>query len=267
MIAVVLAICVILIAVSHFGRGTPSRADSQKAFAPPTSWILKFDPALQGGRLDSQVWATCYPWATATGGCTNTGNVHDPEEEWYLPSQDQLSGGILHLVAQREPTPGLNKAGDPKEFACRSGMVTTYPSFRFKYGYVQITAKIPFGKGLWPAFWLAAASQQWPPEIDILEHFHSDPNSGAYLHPLTGARQGGTVMTPGLATGWHTFGLYWTKTSLTWYYDGFQIFSSSAGIPQQDMYLIANLAVDNAQAGGCSGSLQVKSVKIWQPPS
>jgi hypothetical protein len=33
------------------------------------------------------------------------------------------------------------------------------------------------------------------------------------------------------------------------------------------MYLIANLAVDNAQAGGCSGSLQVKSVKIWQPPS
>jgi beta-glucanase (GH16 family) len=72
---------------------------------------------------------------------------------------------------------------------------------------------------------------------------------------------------PALSAGWHTFGFYWTNTRLAWYYDGKQVFSASTGVPQQDMYFIANLAVDNASTGGCSGSLLIKSVKIWQPPS
>lgn len=233
---------------------------------PPAGWTLKFDPSLQGSKVDSQVWATCYPWAT-TGGCTNYGNFHDPEQEWYLPSQVRVSGGSLDLTAVREPTQGLSQAGQAKQYACRSGMVTTYPSLRFKYGYIQVTAKIPFGKGLWPALWLAAANQKWPPEIDILEHWASHPDGNVYLHPLTGARQGGTVTTPGLSAGWHTFGLYWTKTALTWYYDGTAVFATTTDVPQQDMYLIANLAVDDATAGGCSGSMLIKSVKVWQPPS
>jgi beta-glucanase (GH16 family) len=146
-------------------------------------------------------------------------------------------------------------------------MVTTYPSFNFEYGYVQITANIPFAKGLWPALWLAASNKKWPPEIDMLEHWGTGPNGDAYLHPLTGARQGGAVTMPGLSAGWHTFGLYWTKTSLAWYYDGTKVFATSTGIPQQDMYLVANLAVDDAGPSGCSGSLLVKSVKVWLPSS
>jgi beta-glucanase (GH16 family) len=72
---------------------------------------------------------------------------------------------------------------------------------------------------------------------------------------------------PGLATGFHTFGLYWTKTRLAWYYDGVQVFATSNGVPQQDMYLVANLAVDDATTGGCSGSVLIKSVQVWQPPN
>ena len=259
-LVVVLTICAGAITENHFNRSAPL-----KPFMPPNSWILKFDSTFQGNQLESRVWDTCYPWATS--GCTNTGNVTDPEQEWYLSSQNQVSDGILHLVARREPTRGVNQQGKPKEFACRSGMVTTYPSLRFKYGYIQIAAKIPFGKGLWPALWLAAANQQWPPEVDILEHWHSESTSGVYLHPVTGARQGGAVKTPTLSTGWHTFGLYWTKTRLVWYYDGSQLFATSTGVPQQDMYFIANLAVDDASPGGCSGSLLIKSVKVWQPPA
>lgn len=238
---------------------------SPGSFTPPGSWPLTFDATFQGSQLDSQVWATCYPWATS--GCTNFGNTSDPEQEWYQASQDQISGGALNLIAQREPTTGLNQQGGSKEYACRSGMATTYPSLRFEYGYLQITAQIPFGKGLWPAFWLAAANEQWPPEVDILEHWSSKSVGDVYLHPVTGARQGGPVNLPALSSGWHTFGLYWTKTSLVWYYDGNQIFATSTGVPQQAMYLIANLAVDDASPGGCSGSLLIKSVKVWQPPS
>jgi beta-glucanase (GH16 family) len=276
-LAIVLAACVCVVAKNHFDHnGTttnsassvPAKAAAKvapgKPFTPPKSWSLKFNSTFEGNQLNSQLWATCYPWAS--GGCSNFGNTSDPDQEWYQASQAQVTGGDLHLVAQREPTAGLNAQGDPKTYACRSGMATTYPSLQFEYGYIQITAKIPFGKGLWPALWLAAANQKWPPEVDILEHWDSESSGKVYLHPLTGARQGGSVTTPNLSAGWHTFGLYWTKTRLVWYYDGAQVFATSTGIPQQDMYLIANLAVDNASPGGCSGSLLIKSVKLWQPP-
>jgi beta-glucanase (GH16 family) len=273
-LAVTLAVCVGVIAKDHFDHkttvtnntptGAAAEAGPARPFTPPKSWTLAFNSTFQGNQVNSQVWATCYPWST--GGCTNFGNTSDPEQEWYQSSQDQVSDGSLHLVAQREPTPGLDKQGDAKTYACRSGMVTTYPSLNFKYGYVQVTAKIPFGKGLWPAIWLAATNQKWPPEVDIFEHWASESSGKVYLHPVTGARQGGYVNTPDLSGGWHTFGLYWTNTQLAWYYDGTQLFATSTGVPQQAMYLIANLAVDNAGPGGCSGSLLVKSVKVWQPP-
>jgi len=223
---------------------------------------LKFDATFSGTQLNTQSWGTCYPWAS--GGCTNFGNADDPDLEWYQAPQDQVSGGVLHLIAQRVPTNGLDKQGAAKEYACRSGMVTTYPSLRFEYGYVQVTAQIPFGKGLWPAFWLAAANEKWPPEVDMLEHWGSEAAGTVYLHPLTGARQGGPVSMPGLATGWHTFGLAWTKTRLTWYYDGVQVLTTAVGVPQQEMYFIANLADDDTSPGTCSGSLLIKSVQVWQ---
>jgi beta-glucanase (GH16 family) len=246
--------------------GTSANAvnwSADDATPPPARGLtLKFHATFAGSQLDTKVWDTCYPWAS--GGCTNFGNTSDPEQEWYQAPQDQVSGGVLHLVAQRVPTAGLNEQGAAKEYACRSGMVTTYPSLKFRYGYVQVTAQIPFGKGLWPALWLAAANQQWPPEIDMLEHWGSQPNGTVYLHPLDGARQGGEISTPNLASGWHTFGVSWSKTKLTWYYDGAQVLSTTVGVPQQDMYLIANLADDVTGAGACSGSLLIKSVEVWQ---
>jgi beta-glucanase (GH16 family) len=259
-IAVVLVVCVGVVAKKQ----AAAQVSPSTPFTTPKSWTLKFDSTFQGSRLDSHVWATCYPWWT-TGGCTTFGNTRDPELEWYQASQDQVSGGVLHLIAQREPTLGVSEQGKSKEYACRSGMATTYHSLGFEYGYVQITAKIPFGTGLWPSFWLAAANEKWPPEVDIFEHWGSESYGKVYLHPLSGARQGGSVSMPALSAGYHTFGLYWTKTRLVWTYDGTQVFATSTGVPQQAMYLIANLAVDNAATGGCSGSLLVKSVKVWQP--
>lgn len=254
-----LIVCAGLVDKEHSDHNT-----SAKPFKPPKAWDLKLDSTFLGNHLDTKVWATtCNKWSTSAG-CTNFGNTDDPDQEWYLPSQDKVTDGALHLIAQREPTAGFDQKGQHKEYACRSGIVTTYPGLRFEYGYVQITAEIPFGEGLWPAFWLAAANQKWPPEIDILEHWDSESYGKVYLHPLTGARQGGAVSMTDLSAGWHTFSLYWSKTELAWYYDGTKVFATSTGVPQQAMYLIANLAVDNASPGGCSGSLLVKSVKIWQ---
>jgi beta-glucanase (GH16 family) len=235
---------------------------------PPASWKLKFDASFTGDTLDTKLWDTCYPWEVSGAGCTNYGNRK--EKDWDVAAQDRVSGGVLHIVAQREPTAGLTQEGAPKEYDCRSGMVTTYPSFRFEYGLIQITAKIPFSNGLWSALWLAAANEQWPPEVDILEHWNSDAQGKAYLHPTVGVGQGGPVNMPNLSTGWHTFALKWTKTELTWYYDGTQVLSTTTGVPHQAMYLLMNLADTSTKSytsttgDTCNGTMAIKSVKVWQ---
>lgn len=265
-LAVLAAVGVVMVAKARSSDSTQLSRKPDKpaaaAIAPPKSWKLTFSSDFSGSTLDSKVWATCYPWSP--GGCTNFGN-NGEEKEWYQPSQVQVNGGVLHLVAKRQPTAGRAQNGTPREYACRSGMVTTDPGFRFTYGYVQVVARVAFGTGLWSAFWLAAANRQWPPEIDLLEHWGTHPFAKVYLHSKSGPRQGGPVKTPNIATGWHTFTLYWTKSRLSWYYDGYRMLSTTSGIPRQAMYFIANLAVYNAGRGGCSGSLDIKSVKVWQP--
>jgi beta-glucanase (GH16 family) len=250
-------------ASSNHGQPTAEKPAANIALERPSSWKLEFNSNFTGNELDKSIWGTCYPWAP--NGCTNFGN--DNEKEWYQASQVQMKNGILNLIAQRAPTSGYNARNAPKEYACRSGMVTTDPGFYFVYGYVQVIARIPYGAGLWAALWLAAANRKWPPEIDILEHWASDADAKVYLHPKVGTVHGGPVNTPDISKGWHSFTLYWTKSRLAWGIDGRQVFTITKGIPQQSMYLIANLADTNSRPGNCSGTMLIKSVKVWQPKS
>jgi beta-glucanase (GH16 family) len=230
----------------------------------PKGLELTFNQGFSGKKLNTNVWSTCYWWALPGAGCTNTGNSNE-EKEWYQPSQDQVSDGELHLVAKRETTEGTGANGKQEKFYCRSGMVTTGKSFNFKYGFVQAVVRLPYGSGLWPALWLAASNHDWPPEIDMLEHWDSQTNAGVYLHTKAG-RQGGRVNLPGnFSKGWHTVTLDWTKTRITWYLDGHQVFTTTKDIPQQKMYLVMNVADSSTAAGACNGTMLVKTVKVWQP--
>jgi beta-glucanase (GH16 family) len=223
-----------------------------------------FASDFSGSRLNTKIWGTCYPWAHAQAGCSNFGNT---EYEWYLPSQVRVSGGVLHLIAQRIPTVGQNAQAAPKQYSCRSGMVTTYPGFRFKFGYVQVVANVPGEPGLWPALWLAAANQEWPPEMDMLEHY-GPPNvrTNVAFHPVRAPAVTKFMDIANLNSGWHTFGLSWTSSKLVWFIDGRAVLTVRHHIPQQPMYLIANLAVYHPPAGGqgCQGTMLIRSIKVWQ---
>jgi len=240
----------------------------------PAHWKLVFNSNFAKtavkGTVNPKTWATCYPLASKAG-CSNFSSAN-AEQEWYLPSQVSVVGGVLHLTARRAATKGTTATGKPKEYGCRSGIVTTFPGFKFEYGFVQVTARLPYGTGLWPAFWLAAANNKYPPEVDILEHWGNQKVSKLYLHPVTGARQSAQYNAPTADTGWHTWSLYWTKTRLTWYYDGRQVYTTTKGVPRQAMYFIADLAdttnsaaVKGVKGAACTGTLLVQSVKIWQP--
>lgn len=219
-------------------------------------------------KLNPAVWSTCYPHMDFPSGCTNFGNG---EYEWYLPSQVVLSHGVLDLVAKQLRTEGRAQNGAPKAYVCRSGMVTTYPGFRFKYGYVRIVARLPNTEGLWSALWMGASSLQWPPEVDIIEDWGRGVQpTGVFFHPFRGPVLYEYPSLGDLSVGWHTFAIDWTRTKLTWFIDGKQILSTSKNVPQQPMYILADLAYTSTNlaliesGSGCHGTLAIKSIRVWQ---
>ena len=230
----------------------------------PANWKLAFSTDFPGTTLDTSTWAECYPWSPMPPGCTNFGN--SDEREWYLPSQVHVANGALALVAQRTPTDGSDVNGKPEEYTCRSGMVTTYSSVHLKYGFVRVVARLPFGQGLWPAIWLIPSDGAWPPEIDIVEHWDTQPTARATLHTgKQNKQQRGTLNFPDADKGWHTYTLEWTQSRISIYYDGTLALTTTKDIPQQSMYLLLDLADENNSPGSCSGTMYVKSVNVWEP--
>jgi len=223
----------------------------------------EFDATFRGSKLNTKVWDTCYPFlANQNGGCTNYGNKM--EAEWYQPSQVKVSGGVVRLIAQRKQTVGATSTGARKVYGCRSGMITSYPGFQFKYGFVQVVANIPHANGLWPALWLAAANGKFPPEIDMVESWGVKVETASFFHPVTG-KQVRAKYSPSLTRGWKTYSLAWTKSRLKFYVGSKLVMTVTKNVPQQAMYFIANLAEYlPAKRGYCNGQLDIRSVKVWK---
>jgi beta-glucanase (GH16 family) len=239
---------------------------------PPPGSHLTFNATFTGTSLDTATWTPCFWYALPGAGCTHLGSY--PEQEWYLPSQDQVSGGALHLAASPVSTNGTNANGQPTNYPCRSGMITTDQSYDFTYGYIQVVAQVPKGRNTWPAMWMLPANHaEVLPEIDLMEIVGSQTTRALVtFHPVTGAQQSLLVKTADLSSGWHTFGLDWEPGSLTWYIDGNPVFAVTTGVPSEPMYFLANLAITNAfqplrLPSSCTGSLSIRSVQVWQRAS
>jgi beta-glucanase (GH16 family) len=213
--------------------------------------VLAFHPAFGGHKLNTHKWATCFPWST-TKGCTQGAAI-----DWYLPSAVKVSDGVLNLTATKKPA---------HDCPYTSGMVTTYKSFTFKYGYISINAKLPGGQGTWPALWLLPTSQVWPPEIDIMENHGAPHQISTTLHWATplgdgaAAKNDNTVVN--LTTSYNTYALKWTSTTITWYLDG-KVIDSYTGpnVPKVPMYFLANLAIDGPAPS--TSTFAIKSVRIY----
>jgi beta-glucanase (GH16 family) len=231
------------------------------AVPKPPSGKPAFDATFGGHRLNTKDWDTCYPLDSQKG-CTNFGNHQ--EAEWYLPSQVKVSGGLVHLVAQRKKTEGTGSNGKPKVYECRSGMITSYPGFKFEYGFVQVVANIAHANGLWPALWLAAANGKYPPEIDMVESWGVNVLTASFYHPVTGKGSRGKY-SPALTRGWQTYSLSWTKSTLKYWVGSKLVLTVKRNVPHQSMYFLADLAEYlPAKPGRCNGQTEIRSVKIWK---
>lgn len=224
-----------------------------------------FAATFSGSHLNKSVFGRCYPMQDSPAGCTNHGN--GDEFEWYLRSQDLVSGGMLRLVAQRKPTPGFTKRGTPVRYGCRSGLVTTYPSLHMRYGFLQVEAKIPHAPGLWAALWLAAVDNRWPPEIDLLESWGVNRETAAFFHPYPASLKAVKGLVPtNLTTGWQTYSLYWTSSEMEFFVGKSRVMTITTHVPTKPLYFLANLAeYQRPSPGRCAGELDIRSIRYWKP--
>ncbi|HEY4501986.1 MAG TPA: family 16 glycosylhydrolase [Candidatus Paceibacterota bacterium] len=198
---------------------------------------------------------------------------------------------------KKDPT-GTYPGSDGNKYSIRtfplqytSGLLTTYNSFNFTYGYVEARIKIPKGVGFWPAFWMLKTVRD-PTirgEIDIMEApqniarslnerrlnatFHYDevdPATGAHkdAHNKTVRKDTGTD----LSLDFHTYSVNWNSQTITFYLDG--VVMGSAPTPaglKQPMFLLLNFAVGGESWSGPVNSttpfpsdMQIDYVRVWQ---
>ena len=107
----------------------------------------------------------------------------------------------------------------------------------WRYGRIEIRAKLPAGTGTWPAIWMLPTDYVyggWPNsgEIDIMEHVGFDPgrihgtaHTDLYNWFDGSPPPGGSMIVSDFNSEFHDYILEWTENSLKWFVDGNQYFT------------------------------------------
>ncbi len=167
-----------------------------------------------------------------------------------------------------------------------SGVITSYDSFRFKYGRIEARARMPAGKGLWSAFWLLNAyyNQDQPedPEIDIIEaigdattvanhayHYFEDFNGDGFFNSLVSSE--GRAAISDFSADFHTYRVDWEEGRIVWYVDDVETHRvEGPQVSDEQMYLIANLAVGGTFPGPADEStpfpanFEIDYIRVYQ---
>ncbi len=170
------------------------------------------------------------------------------ELQYYTnrPVNAVVQGGTLKINAIKE-----NFSGSPYT----SARLLSKNKFSFKYGRVEVSAKLPAGVGTWPAIWMLGSNidaVSWPNcgEIDIMEHLGRDLNNiyGTLHYPgRSGANaNGATKLITNATTQFHKYSLEWSAAAIKIYVDDMQFFTfaNSTAVPfNQNFFFILNVAM------------------------
>ncbi|RJG07892.1 glycoside hydrolase family 16 protein [Noviherbaspirillum cavernae] len=223
------------------------------------NYKLTFNDEFEGNSLDTGKWI---------------------DREWYdqqRPINYAVEGGSLKIWPQKDANGNFFKR-----------VINTDGKYYQTYGYFEMEAKLPHGKGVWPAFWLYNHDHADPfrPEIDIMEAYSGGgPASGwsdANLKPTAFAAtiwkgnpgdMAGHKMLENLgdlSAGYHKYAMKWEPNRQTFYFDGKEIYSTTVSMPDR-MYILVDILFgsasgqpDNTTPTGKSNSFDVKYVRAWQ---
>ena len=172
-----------------------------------------------------------------------------------------INDGVLTITASKSPTADL---GALDGYQYTSGLLTTEKSFAQLYGYFEIRAELPTGQGVWPAFWLLPANGQPPPELDVVEAIGANRIYQTAHSDATGAATA-TTFTTALSSvaAWHTYGVLWTASTLSFYVDGVEVASMATPADMNTpMYMLVNLAIGGNWGGDAPASFTSAQMEI-----
>ena len=248
------------IRASHFARQLAAASLLLASSLIADTYHLTFDDEFNS--FNSSRWQTADFWGTRNNGGDYQGQWFcDPT---YAPSgyttNNPFSATNGVLTIQAMPTPTTNTyAGAPTPNAQPqpyvSGQLTSAHKFTQRYGYYELRAKLPPGKGLWSRFWLLCDDGAWPGEgeYDIFEVLGRENPSPAHqtthfrninsTHGIDGYTytNGGFNAADG---SFHTYGFLWDPKTITWYVDGVATLKQDNRI-NKPMYVLIDLAVGN----------------------
>jgi beta-glucanase (GH16 family) len=211
-----LGVAALLLALS----GAAAAAQTARTLA----WGDEFD-----GPAGSAVDGT--KWVLEVGNGSNGWGNHERQYYTNTTKNAALDGaGNLVITAHRET---LGKKFRCWYGECRytSARLKTQGRFEQAYGRFEARLRVPYGQGMWPAFWMLGnniRSAGWPAcgEIDVMENIGREP-ALVYgtVHGPGYSGAGGIVAQYGLASGafgdaFHVFAVEWEPNRIRWYVDG-----------------------------------------------
>ncbi len=184
-------------------------------------WELLWVEDFAGDVIDRSVWSFDIGNGHAQG-IPGWGNA---ELQFYTDVNAFLEEGCLVIEAREE---AVHDAWGTYRYT--SARLTTKGKFQLQYGRIEICAKLPRGKGIWPAFWMLGANIDqagWPlcGEIDIMEMLGHDPRT-VYGHVhgpgYSGVRSVGRAYTlppeaPDFSQAFHVFAVEWEEDEIRWF--------------------------------------------------
>lgn len=212
-------------------------------------WNIVWHDEFEGSKLDLNNW-------TFDVGGSGWGNA-----EWQAytrnPENVRVEDGMLVIEAREEPNliSGRNYS---------SARIKTQGLHSWKYGRIEARIKLPYGQGIWPAFWmLGDTNKGWPAsgEIDILEFIGREPDQIYATVHAPGYSGGNGVTTnfdvsaDSLKNDFHIYAIEWEENEIRWYFDDQEFFKlTPADVPDawifnHEFFIIMNVAVGGRWPG------------------
>ena len=257
---------------------TYSIAFQQSAYS--LVWSDEFDYA---GAVDASKWFhQTYP--------PNNGSWFNNEEQHYTNqlSNSSVDNGTLKITAIKESYEDPS-TGSTKQYT--SARLNS--KYAFKYGRVEVRAKLPPAQGTWPAIWTLGKNisetgaywqtqgygdTSWPfcGEIDIMEQdTNKSKTSGAFHFPDTSGNHTYTYDTIDVSdTGntWHVYAMEWTAESISLMVDGVVFHSlnnSQNPYFDNEHFILLNIAMGGGLGGTIPASftssiMEIDYVRVYQ---
>ncbi|MBM6499942.1 MAG: glycoside hydrolase family 16 protein [Flavobacterium sp.] len=198
-------ILLILILVSNFSLGQKNERR------------LVWEENFNGNALDTLSWNF-----ELGNGCPNVCGWGNNERQIYTKDNHELKDGFLIINTKKEAS------------SYTSTRITTAQKKEFQYGRIEARAKVPTGKGIWPAFWMLGSNIKtvgWPKcgEIDILEYVGKEPST-VFTTLHTEDSHGNSVNSRkttivGIEEGFHLYAIDWSEEKIDFFVDNKLVYS------------------------------------------